>query len=142
MRNFICGNLLKKAPQKRYVFAALFSNFTNNSANNFINYLNFYLIFSTLHSSGLHMPQNFTVKVEPSPSLLFTEMLQPSRWQIFFTIASPRPKPPFLPLCDLSTVKNLLNTLLKFYSEMPMPVSDTSKWSISSVTVTLPPTLL
>ena len=45
MRNFICGNLLKKAPQKRCVFAALFSNFTNNSANNFINYLNFYLIF-------------------------------------------------------------------------------------------------
>lgn len=45
MRNFICVNLLKKAPQKRCVFAALFSNFINNSANNFINYLNFYLIF-------------------------------------------------------------------------------------------------
>lgn len=36
------------------------------------------------------MPQNFTVKVEPSPSLLFTEMLQPSLLANLFYHSKPQ----------------------------------------------------
>ena len=77
--------------------------------------------------SFCYLFQNSTVNLLPSPSVLSTLIFQPDFWHIFLATASPKPKPPFLPLCDLSTVKKRENTLLIFSSAMPIPVSSTVK---------------
>ena len=56
--------------------------------------------------------ENRTVNVEPLPTSLSTPIHQPAFLHSFLTTESPSPKPPFLPLCDLSTVKKAVEDAL------------------------------
>jgi len=70
-------------------------------------------------------------KMLPTPTVLLMPSSPPSFSTICLQIVSPRPVPPYLRLIEASTCENGLNSLASPASSMPIPVSSTSKRSIS-----------
>ena len=61
-------------------------------------------LFSAQPRASSALGQNCTQNAVPLPSSLSTVSFQPARLHSFLTMASPSPKPPPVPPCDLSTV--------------------------------------
>jgi hypothetical protein len=72
--------------------------------------------------------------VEPNPSVLLTLIVCSCASTICLTIASPKPEPPICRDLLVSVLKNRSNSLVRYFSSIPIPssVTSTSTWSCNS----------